>query len=186
MKKLLALVVLLGLADDKDFFPLKEGTKWTYVWEDKKEDVVVVEGKKTIDDVEYTVLKFDVQDNASTRREYYAATDDGIFCYGCNLENEDEADDSRESPFPIVKLGAKKGDMWEHKDGDRVTKYEHMGEDEVAVPAGKYKAIKIVHTGDIAGTKNVTTEWFAKGVGIVKKVSDTGGSVSTMELKSVK
>ncbi len=182
MRTAFALVLACSVADDRDYFPSKTGFKRVYVSEDGKRDVVTVEGTKTIDEVEVLVLKFVVRDGDATRKEYYKFSDEGVHYVGTDLESED-GDDSRENPRLVLKFNAKKGDKWEYKVSDVVFTYVFEGEEEVVVPAGKFKTWKVSCTGTIGSEKNVTTEWYAKGTGLVKMESVTGGSAkSTLSL----
>lgn len=173
-----------------DYFPSKEGMTWTYVWEDGKVDKVTCEGTQSLDELEYLVYAFDVQDGASQRKEWYYLGEwegrDGVLYCGTDMDAEEPMDDCRDNPQLLLKTGTKKGDTWEHRDDDRVTKYEHQGEEEVTVPAGTYKAVKVRKSYTLAGDPCTTTTWYVKGVGLVKMEMDTGGAKSTMTLKEVK
>ncbi len=186
MRIVLAAALLAAMpAGDEEYWPTKKGMEWTYVWEDKKVDVVTSEGTKEIDGVEYVVFAFDVQDHAAQRKEYARVTKEGV-CYAGQDLGTDEEDDQRENLRLMVKFGGKKGDAWTWKLDEYEAKYEHQGEEEVSVPAGKYKAIRIAFQHVLAGTKSTTTQWYAKGVGLVKEERVSEGSKSTMELKRVK
>ena len=76
-----------------------------------------------------------------------------------------------------------------------------VGEESVTVPAGTYDALKVEVTrttaakfsGTPAGVKlpemppstATSTEWWVKGIGMVKMVTKSEGTTSTVEAKSV-
>jgi hypothetical protein len=96
-------------------------------------------------------------------------------------------------PEAVIKLPFKPGEKWEYqpkrKDGGLVAKkyYTSVAEEEVEVPAGKYKAIRIDKTWDDRRGPNRSAEWHAPGVGLVKQ-STFEGSTETVGyvLKSFK
>lgn len=88
------------------------------------------------------------------------------------------SDDFREYDPPVarLKLPAIAGDEWDStpanaKLGD-VTgrKNKVVGEEEVEVPAGKFKAIRVDTTVSLSGERFVVSQWYAPGVGVVKMV----------------
>jgi hypothetical protein len=79
-------------------------------------------------------------------------------------------------PPLLLKLPATVGTKWEAGDA----KYEVIGEEEVEVTAGKYKAAKVVVTNGIGKT----TLWFAPGVGMVKSAGE--GNDRVLVLKEFK
>lgn len=78
-------------------------------------------------------------------------------------------------PLLVYASANKPGDQWEIKSGDGVKtamftrKFRVFGEEEVRVPAGTFKAIRIVMTGQSGPTEIKRTIWFAKGKGFVKE-----------------
>ena len=75
-------------------------------------------------------------------------------------------------PVTLLKLPAKKGDTWESgaEGGGFTTAYQ--GEEEVEVPAGKFKAHRVGLTVAPGITVSV---WLARGVGPVKVETDGAG-----------
>ncbi|WP_020468078.1 TapB family protein [Zavarzinella formosa] len=93
-------------------------------------------------------------------------------------------------PITFLKLPAKKGDTWESMKtskgaGGVIFKSACMGEEEVEVPAGKFKAIK-VETAVMTPTEEYSrmTMWHAPGVGLVKLMTKSGGRETSSVLKS--
>ncbi len=69
-----------------------------------------------------------------------------------------------------------------------------IGEESVTVPAGTYKAIKVeltrTTTSKLSGiaippSTSKSTEWWVKGIGMVKTVTVSEGQTSTVEAKSI-
>jgi hypothetical protein len=91
-------------------------------------------------------------------------------------------------PRTLLKVGAKVGDTWDHnpKPGQgQPGKYVFRGDEEVEVPAGKYKALKV--EADIEFTKGQpsrVTYWYAPGVGQVKIVTKDDKGERVQELKA--
>jgi hypothetical protein len=95
-------------------------------------------------------------------------------------------------PVPVLKLPAKVGDSWsssESAEGKATVSSTHRVaalDEEVEVPAGKFKAIRLETTIDIDGRMlKKTTTWYAPGVGMVKTV-DSGETERTVVLKAFK
>ncbi len=78
-------------------------------------------------------------------------------------------------PLLVYSKANKPGDKWEIKSGDGKSsplftrKFRIFGEEEVTVPAGAFKAVRIVMTGFSGQTEIKRTVWFAKGTGFVKE-----------------
>lgn len=81
------------------------------------------------------------------------------------------------------------GKGWNYKgtaSGMNVTQeWKAVGTEEVTVPAGKYKTIKVESTSDMAGNTTKYTFWYADRVGAVKIVTVAGGITSTSVLTKV-
>jgi hypothetical protein len=59
-----------------------------------------------------------------------------------------------------------------------------MGEEDVTVPAGKYRAVTLQGEINLLGGKQTTfTYWFAEGVGMVKQVVRQDGRTAVYELE---
>lgn len=86
-------------------------------------------------------------------------------------------------PAPLLKLPAKEGDTWE---ADQPKGTVTVGkEEEVEVPGGRFKAVKVEVTRPGGrGQSPKTTLWYAPGVGLVKQVIATGGADRVTELKA--
>jgi hypothetical protein len=75
-------------------------------------------------------------------------------------------------PCCILRLPSKAGDTWELNDPTvfpRAIKFTTRDEEEVEVPAGKFKAIRIEKKSVLSDGKTIrVTEWAAAGIGTVK------------------
>lgn len=175
------------LQDPAPFLRLKEGAVWTYVTGDK-EGKVKVTGREKIGDVETFVLATELG-GTSVDKEFIVVDAAGIKMLrqssGSNVTDYAQ-------PFVRLKLPPAKGDTWEWKGDIGKEKasvvYTNEGEEEITVPAGKYKAWKVSAAIEIGGVKHTGANWFAPGVGLVRQRSEfeSGGKKhkSLIELKS--
>lgn len=80
-------------------------------------------------------------------------------------------------PTCLLKLPAKPGDTWT----DKVVNYTVVGEEEVEVPAGKFKAIRL--RGGYDNSDAVLNKWYAQGVGLVKVTwADSDAGIEIIDL----
>jgi hypothetical protein len=88
-------------------------------------------------------------------------------------------------PVPLLKLPAKAGDTWGTEGAGPTTTYTMGAEEEVEVPAGKFKALRVDAESQLGGQTRKATAWYAPGVGLVKSVATTPtGFETTSVLKS--
>lgn len=93
-----------------------------------------------------------------------------------------------DEPMPLLMLGGQPGDTWTHRTpgwgGHTLKRTFTLGrEEEVEVPAGKYKAIKVESVGKLDVFDGRMTEWYAPGVGVVKSETRMGSFIFTSVLK---
>lgn len=148
-------IVLAILAVQQDYYPLKEGTTWTYATEDGKETVKKVGTKKNIDGVEGV--------------EVHGFGPWGVFQQEPTcmvLAREGMKIHLREFKDILwLKLPLKEGEKWKSGPFD----VEVLAEEEVEVPAGRYRTFKVrARFGDPEGTAGEWTTWYAAGVGEVQ------------------
>jgi hypothetical protein len=97
----------------------------------------------------------------------YDVSDKGVYKVG-------EGDAVLESPECYLRLPLKKGDTWETAhthEGETVTaKYMFAGEEDVEVPAGKFRCLRIKSEYLFQGWTFTDTRWFAPRRGMVKEV----------------
>jgi hypothetical protein len=90
----------------------------------------------------------------------------------------------------LLKLPAKAGDTWEWEDraadaGRRQKiKFKIVGEEEVEVPAGKFKAIRVSEEEEVRGRTTKHESWYAPDVGLVKRVTQLVVGEGVILLKS--
>ena len=151
------------------YFPTRIGDKRDY--EVRSGDKV----ESTYADTVTKVEKADAALHVTITREYsdsrpfvtiIAVAADGLFRVSLNGRTLD-------TPVPLLKLPAKTGTKW---GGDAVSEptYTVAGEEEVEVPAGKYKAIRVDST---FGGETRMSLWFAPSVGLVKQATPGQGTV---------
>jgi hypothetical protein len=83
-------------------------------------------------------------------------------------------------PVTLLKLPAKAGDTWMVADATSTVGKE----EEIEVPAGKYKCIPVTSEYGPAGRPVKTVSWYAPAVGLVKSVTTSGDIETIYTLKS--
>jgi hypothetical protein len=94
----------------------------------------------------------------------FHSTDEGVFWIGHDGQ-------TFEAPECILKLPTNEGDNWQCPFGGRpevVIRYTTGKEEEVEVPAGKFRARRVESAMTSGGVKFESTDWYASGVGLVK------------------
>jgi DUF3108-like len=66
----------------------------------------------------------------------------------------------------------------------RKVKFKAVGEEEVEVPAGRFKAVRVEQVEEVRGRPTRAEEWYAPGVGLVRRVSHQGAIRQVVELQS--
>ncbi|MGF1580194.1 MAG: hypothetical protein ACFCD0_12595 [Gemmataceae bacterium] len=165
--------------EKKNYYPMKEGNKWTYEVSLEK---VTKKGKTTNKkvgettfhigkiekegDLELGKVEAKVKD-ALVGTEHLANTDEGLFRHkinGIEISN----------PVKLLQYPVKKDEEWEgeFEVTGMMGKYEVKvlsTKDKITVPAGKYKAVKIQLKVYATGETTETIYWFAPDVGMVKQ-----------------
>jgi hypothetical protein len=188
----LALAVgLVAFAQDptkeSPYFPLKKGTTWTYkrILLRKAEGTPITV-QVTDSDKDGTRLGTFGKDRENKDKDKLLAsetvvvTDDGVYRTAINGIKPD-------APVCFLKLPAKKGDKWDVDtkiEGQVVKGTFTTDEEEVTVPAGKYKTIKVeAKDFNIGGTQATIVCWYAEKVGIVKRSYRVGKREFVHELE---
>jgi hypothetical protein len=120
----------------------------------------------------------------------FLISEKGLFTTGTSLTDPDlqcERSWKIDPPACLLRLPHKDGAQWEYNCpsqpgglmGGKATNTAH-GPEEVIVPAGKYRAIRVEYRGTKNGKEETATFWYAPEVGLVKMVC--AGAVQ--ELKS--
>jgi hypothetical protein len=177
------LVLFLGLAkapaaDDKivesPWYPLKIGTKWHYKVGANKFSMHVTKHEKVGDAV--CGLVETSKDGNVVTSEQVGVKDDGVYRYSIAGQKPDV-------PFRILKLPPKNGDTWKVETkiaGQGFNGSFKLNEEDVTVPAGKYKTMHALSDGfavpgdDGGKIKIVFQFWFAEKVGLVKQTIQFG------------
>jgi DUF3108-like len=113
----------------------------------------------------------------------YGASADGMF-------RVSSAGVTYDPPYRLLKLPPKEGESWEAESpstpGQPVWKFKYTTgkEEEVEVPAGKFKAVRVEMENEINGTVLRTTYWHAPRVGMVKIVTHDKRGDRVQVLKS--
>jgi hypothetical protein len=192
MKRLTGLLVfllLVGTAQsqpseaDTDYYPLKVGTKWFYqVKTGNMDDKIILQvaKKEKIDEKELFRLET-VKDGNVLANEHLSSSSKGVFR---NRFNGAEAS----PPVQLLKYPIKAGETWKEVvtvAGQKIPMTCKVGQDDVTVPAGKFKAVTVQIDAEVGDTKITTTYWFVQGKGPVKQTADIAGTKVTMELEKV-
>ena len=155
------------------YFPDKVGAKWVYDFDGKEETETVTAVKKEDGSILVTVHKID---EFGETDKVTKVTESGIFIVsGLQLKHP---------PSHVLQLPHKANATWKTWTGTPflgTSNYTAYGLEEVEVPAGKYKAIRVgrIDAGDIC-----RTYWYAPDVGLVKYVFECGKTTYTRTLKS--
>jgi hypothetical protein len=164
------------------WFPLAVGTTWHYRSGDSKFQIRVAAHEKVGADMAAKLET--VRDGKVIATEHVRVTADGVrrldVAYGGIKEDI-------QPPILLLPLPPKKGDAFnvDSKINNRVYKGTFkIGEDEVKVPAGTYKALMVVGQDlEVEGVKPSMTTWYAENVGMVKQRISVGETKREFELE---
>ncbi len=175
---------------DSPYYPLKVGCRWVY-----KDTGPARKGVAKPPDLVRTVVNHEKigdypcaliineRGKEAPHTEHVSATAEGVYLVAIEGRR-------LSSPLRILKLPPKAGEHWraDSRDKNPLRKGIYiMGEEEVTVPAGTYKAVTL--RGEIVEEGGRTTDvnyWFAEGVGMVKQLVRTDGQTAIYELESFK
>jgi hypothetical protein len=169
-----------GPKNDKPalYLATAKGTAWTYaVGESEHTDVVTGVEKKADGAVLVTVAR-EGRDGAAPY-SVVEATAWGLY----EASSGTAAFDPPRCP---LRLQAKPGDAWETdaKPARLKGKYVLKGEEEVEVPAGRFKVLRVEAVVDVRDGPRPMTLWYAAGVGRVRTAMATGGAEQVEVLKA--
>jgi hypothetical protein len=159
------------------WFPLAEGNKWVYRndYDEETEMIHEVTGAEAVGEARCLILEYRTHLEAQKRtrvlrKEWLEVTTDGVRVHkvvrGLSTYPVEE-------PFFKLKRELRSGDVW--GGGTRGSEYapryrtQVEGEEEVEVPAGTYKAVRVrvsVESGERHAAEG--HEWYARGVGLVR------------------
>jgi hypothetical protein len=154
------------------YYPVTPGAKWVYDCPGgRTESVVVGRVEKAAGELVVT------REGADENRRAYAKT--AVSPKGLRQDNLD----GRQDPVWLLKAPFRDGDSWDVPEGHGGGKRTVHGPERVEVPAGKFRAARVVWERP-GGSRRVY--WYAQGVGEVKRVEqETDGTETvTRALKS--
>jgi hypothetical protein len=169
---------LVARAADPVYYPLAVGNVWEYTIKagaNMATMTATLSKTEKIDDVELLVLEGKVNGNV-VATEHLKATAEGVFRH----RNQGVSVDP---PFKLFAYPAKEDAAWkgELKTGGMKSEFSATsGAEEVEVPAGKFKTIRVKF--DLPSEKSEITYWFAENVGFVKQVIKTPVLEATLTL----
>lgn len=176
----------------ESYYPLGKGYKWTYStdYADDTELIHEVTAVEKVGDLECFVVEHKtVGPTLGTRhlrKEWLAADKEGVMIHKLQ-RGRSELEVVK--PFYKLKDEMRKEDEWKGdvKASENPPQYTIRVEEqgEVEVPAGKYKAWKLIVKIE-SGTRHSaeSTEWYAKGVGLVKAETTIHAAGDTFMLVS--
>lgn len=163
---------------DHPVFPLAKGAQWEYR-SGEQQLTVRVTGYQRAGDLQAAMLETLNRDGTRVGTEHVAVKDDGIYRFTLNNNKVDP-------PVCFLKLPARKGESWKIEarlEGETIRATLRVGEEDVTVPAGRFKAITVsTEDGTVNDTPLRFTTWYAEGVGMVKQVIHLNGSEVRLEL----
>jgi hypothetical protein len=179
------------------YHPTKVGDKRVYESKEGGTTKEILNEVSEVEEVRKGVLRVTVLQSTargSGRQQLaYEVSDQGVF-------NAPPIPESAVAVQQILRLPPREGDSWTQdtfgdpppqgigpKGGPAIKqpKTFTMGkEEEVEVPAGKFKAVRVVSKWSLNGRDVENTSWHAPGVGVVKMVTKAGGTEEVRVLKS--
>jgi hypothetical protein len=195
MRKIITLAFIaapLAFGSAEQLIPTADGTSWQYQMTqeageglrlssptpdaDGKVQLLVlyrIDGATNIDGKD--LLKFEMhRDGVVTNTDLLTVNEHGIIC-SARIDQDGETT-KLDPPQIMVAATLQTGTSWDFNGEVAGTKvhqhYDVIGEEDVTVPAGKFRAFQI--HGEQTSPNPVTIDrWFVKGLGIVKDVTTT-------------
>ncbi|MBI2900373.1 MAG: hypothetical protein HYY17_09315 [Planctomycetes bacterium] len=158
-------------AAQEEYFPLQEGHSWTYTGTFNGRDLKIVQKvtkKEKVGDVECFVLM--TTPSSNKEGEHVVVTKTGVWRH--RYRGEDLV-----PPVEFLRFPVKAGHKWDTKytsklgGGETEVKgsFEVVAEEDLEVPAGRFKAFKVAVDMKIGDQSSKSAIWFAKDVGIVQQ-----------------
>ncbi len=161
-----------------DYYPLFLGTEWEYRVGESAVTVKVKDYSEKAG-VRTGVLSTEVN-GAEVATEAIRVDETGVYSTHINATKIEPA-------VLILKFGIEKETEWATKckvGAQKVDfRFKLEGLEDLEVPAGKYKAVKVTGSGTIAETETQTEFHFAEGIGIVRITYSIGGQRTSLDLK---
>lgn len=159
-----------------NYFPHAKGSKWEYR-RTFGTDIKNIAVRVAEDNL--TVMKFTGDFEYLGLKEQMEVSGEGI--------NYPAGERKADTPMPLLLRNTfKAGDEWDSLlpagCGFSRAKATVNGPEDVEVPAGKFRAVKVTYVGRITGSTVTMPVWYADGVGVVKQVFNPTGSNIIIEL----
>jgi hypothetical protein len=158
------------------YFPTRVGAEWVYDDDGYKYKFTVTKVEKK-DSATLVTVEVYQSDGKTTQHSYTVEVSKTGIRETLNFNRKVEP------PTPLLKLPCAKGDKWESPfslDGEKRADYAMTvgGVEEVKVPAGTFKAIRVdkVSIGVDKKTTQTITTWYAPGVGPVRIAYRSGST----------
>jgi hypothetical protein len=160
-----------------DYFPLQAGYKWTYrnLEEGGYTLSVVKEESPGEGPVRFTI---ELLSGVKVHRVYSKAKDWVLF-HSEDYPEHEGLKSSYDPPRQYLPNPLAAGQKWEwsgkdptqveYRESSRAVDFE-----DVTVPAGKFRAMKVVTEVSGASILKIRTNWYADGVGLVKSATEAG------------
>jgi hypothetical protein len=179
------------------YYPLQVGATWHYRVGDGKFTIRVVKHEKVGDTL--CALLETKRDGKVVGSEHLAVAAGGVYRHDLTtvLPKPDPNDKAKtialpvtqtiKPPILVLKLPPKKDEVWKvdsKSDGQTFRGEFRIDEQEITVPAGKYKTFRVRSQDlEVNALKATITTHFAEGVGMVKQVIEIGDVKTVIELE---
>ena len=185
---LLAAAVELAAQDklkETPFYPLQIGAAWHYRVGDGKFTIRVVKHEKVGETL--CALLETRRDGKVVGSEHLAVAVGGVYRHDLTAMHPKPVTHSLKPPILVLKLPPKTDDAWKvdsKSDGQTFRGAFRVEEQEITVPAGKYKTFRVSSQDlEVNALKASITTHFAEGVGMVKQVIELGNAKVVIELE---
>lgn len=160
-----------------EYYPVQVGNTWHYR-EGDTAFLVRVAKQEQVDQTFCALLETCVNGSV-VATEHVAPGKDGVYRYTV-------AGQKAKRPLCFLKLPPRHGETWtaETLVADQRILLEFVcGDEDIQVPAGKYRAIRVTTTRfEVGDRKHSLTTWYAQGVGMVKTTITVDGVERIVEL----
>lgn len=177
-----------------DYFPAPLGAEWHYELKSsagynlKLKNVVSERTDAAKAGYNILISSFSPQES----KTYYLKKPGWVFALKTEMPASSYAIDyvaDKEEIMNPLKVGA----TWEYKgkgvsstgEQDWVQSWKVEGVEDVTVPAGTYKAVKVTSTSNVAGNVTKYTFWYVDRVGAVRVLTEVSGMTNDMLLTKV-
>lgn len=167
-----------------DYFPLRVGDSWSY--KSTTADGKVSEFTMKVMSEDTGVFLVEIQ-SAWPIQEWYSKPAGWVLWHRESFTKNAQMNVAFDPPRQYLQNPLATGATWGWKgkgmmgvDIDESSQVEAL--DVVTVPAGTFKAMRVVSKVMQGGTAVTKTYWYANWIGLVKSMTDTGSVKSTTEL----